>query len=85
MTRKEEIFATEKLTDNQRSVIVGINGEGKETFFHTTMYGTEATPNPEGGYGGTTHVSAIRGLEVRGIITALHMWRGATCKLVMNG
>ena len=49
------------------------------------MYGTEATPNPEGGYGGTTHVSAIRGLEARGIITALHMWRGATCKLVIYG
>ena len=49
------------------------------------MWGTEATPDPEGGYGGITHVSAIRGLEARGIITALHMWRGATCRLVMNG
>ena len=85
MTRKEEIFATEKLTENQRSVIAGIDGDGKETFFHTTMWGTEATPDPEGGYGGVTHVSAIRGLEARGIITALHMWRGATCRLVMNG
>lgn len=83
MTRKEEIFATETLTENQKSVITGIDSDGKETFFHTTMYGTEATPNPEGGYGGVTHVSAIRGLEARGIITALHMWRGATCRLVL--
>ena len=48
------------------------------------MWGTEATPDPEGGYGGITHVSAIRGLEARGIITAQHMWRGATCRLVLN-
>ena len=32
-----------------------------------------------------THLSAIRGLEARGLITALHMWRKSTCKLVMNG
>ena len=85
MDIKEKIYANEKLTKNQRSVIARINRDGKETFFHTTMYGTEATPNPEGGYGGVTHVSAIRGLEARGLITAQHMWRGATCRLVMNG
>jgi len=85
MTRKEKLLATEKLTEKQKLIIVGIDEDGKETFFHTTMYGTEATPNPEGGYGGATHVSAIRGLEARGLITAKHMWRGATCRLVMNG
>ena len=85
MTRKEEIYATEKLTASQEDVIDVINSQGLETFFHTTMWGTEATPDPEGGYGGITHVSAIRGLEARGIITALHMWRGATCRLVLNG
>jgi hypothetical protein len=81
MTRKEKILATEKLTEKQKLIIVGIDEGGKETFFHTTMYGTEATPNPDGGYGGVTHVSAIRGLEARGLITANHMWRGATCRL----
>jgi len=85
MTIKEKLLATEKLTEKQKLSIVGIDEDGKETFFHTTMYGTEATPNPEGGYGGVTHVSAIRGLEARGLITAKHMWRGATCRLVMNG
>ena len=85
MTRKEEIYATEKLTASQEDVIDAINSQGLETFFHTTTWGTEATPDTEGGYGGYAHQMAIRGLEKRGMIIAQHMWRGATCRLVLNG
>lgn len=84
MDNKQKLFATEKLTDSQKNIIAGIDGDGKETFFHTSQYGTEATPDPEGGYGGVTNASAIRGLEKRGLITARHMWRGAICRLVLN-
>ena len=81
---KQDILSTEKLTEHQVSVIAGIDEEGKETFFHTSIYGSEVTPKTEGGYGGYAHVSAIRRLEKRGLITADHMWRGAICKLVLN-
>jgi len=84
MSVKEKIFENEKLTEHQRSVIACIDGEGKETFFHTSHYGSETTPKTEGGYGSYAHVSAIRGLEKRGLITADHMWRGAICKLVLK-
>ena len=84
MTKKEEIYATEKLSREQHNIIRGIDDEGKKTFFHTSRYGSEVTPKTEGGYGGYAHVSAIRGLEKRGLITADHMWRGAICKLVLN-
>ena len=84
MNIKENIYATENLTKSQEDVIDVINSQGLETFFHTSTYGSEVTPNTQGGYGGYAHQMAIRGLEKRGIITVQHMWRGATCKLNLN-
>ena len=84
MNIKENIYANENLTKSQEDVINVINSQGLETFFHTSTYGSEVTPNTEGGYGGYAHQMAIRGLEKRGIITAQHMWRGATCRLNLN-
>ena len=61
MNIKENIYANKNLTKSQEDVIDVINSQGLETFFHTSTYGSEVTPNTEGGYGGYAHQMAIRG------------------------